>query len=332
MKDIYTIVIMSSVEGEVRQYSIRCWFLKFLYLLFFVIVAGAVGGVGYGIHWQSKLHTSKEENKILTAEKQNLESELKSEQEYLRQEMQRIQEMADVVSKVLGIDQQKGILGQGGNGSEVKESDGSKHPNLVSEAELVFIAGASEDTGGNSRRAQISKLKNDVKRVHKHVMAEVEKYNQRPSILPILVTADSKTKTYWYSSGFGTRTDPLTKQRKPHYGVDISTHKNTSIIAAADGVISKIQKRRSGLGKVIWIRHKATQTETVYGHMNKFADGMSRGKKVKRGEVIGYVGNSGRSTGPHLHYGVYVKGKPVNPMNNYILGEWGHQPDSDVLK
>ena len=309
-----------------RQYSIGRWFLKFLYLLFFVIVAGGMLCVYFGIDSLNKLHTSKEYNKILTAEKQNLESELKSEQEYLQQEMQRIQEMADVVSKYLGIDRQKGILGQGGN-----ESEGSEHPNLVSEAELVSIAGTFEDAVDDSRLAQISQLKNDVKRVHRHVMAEVEKYNQRPSILPILVSADSKTKNYWYSSGFGTRIDPWTKQRKSHYGVDISTRKNTRILAAADGVISKIQKRKSGLGKVIRIYHEIDQIETVYGHMNKFAEGMRKGKKVKRGEVIGYVGNTGRSTGLHLHYGVYVKGEPVNPKN-YILGEWGRQPDSDSLK
>ena len=331
MKDRYTIVIMSSAESGVRQYSIGRWSLKFLYLVCFFILAGAVGSAVYGAIYQNKWRSVTADKDRLDSENQKLHLELKSEQEYLRQEVRKIQKMADMAGEVLGLDQQKGVLGQGGNGSEIKESDGSENAQFVSQAEPVFSAGISEYIADDSQLAQISQLKNELNYIHKQVMAEVEKYRQQPSILPIFVPKDSKTKTYWYSSGFGPRVDPLTKQRKPHYGVDISTRKNTRILAAADGVISKIQKRKSGLGNVIWINHEKIQMETVYGHMNKFAEGMRRGKKVKRGEIIGYVGNSGRSTGSHLHYGVYVNGNPVNPRR-HIIDEWGDQSDSDSLK
>jgi murein DD-endopeptidase MepM/ murein hydrolase activator NlpD len=89
------------------------------------------------------------------------------------------------------------------------------------------------------------------------------------------------------------------------------------VIAAADGVVELAQTDRL-LGRMIRVRHETAQMKTLYGHLNKFAKGIRKGKTVKRGETIGYVGNTGQSTGTHLHYGVYTKDGWTNPIN-YIL-------------
>ena len=98
-----------------------------------------------------------------------------------------------------------------------------------------------------------------------------------------------------------------------HKGVDFAAPRGTPIYAAGDGVIDKIG-RNGGYGNYIRIRH-VNSLKTAYAHMHKFAKGMSKGKRVKQGDVIGYVGTTGRSTGPHLHYEVLKAGKQVNPKS-----------------
>ncbi len=114
-----------------------------------------------------------------------------------------------------------------------------------------------------------------------------------------------------FASGFGMRIDPILKVRKMHYGSDFSAQQGTPIFATADGTISRTRKSNTGLGWNVKIDH-GYGFETVYGHMSRFA--VKPGDKVKRGQVIGYVGNTGKSTAPHLHYEVHVNGKAKNPV------------------
>ncbi|MGN7437102.1 MAG: peptidoglycan DD-metalloendopeptidase family protein [Alcanivorax sp.] len=115
------------------------------------------------------------------------------------------------------------------------------------------------------------------------------------------------------SSGFGMRRHPVLGYNRMHKGVDFAAPRGTPIYAAGDGVIDKIG-RNGGYGNYIRIRH-VNSLKTAYAHMHKFAKGMSKGKRVKQGDVIGYVGTTGRSTGPHLHYEVLKSGKQVNPKS-----------------
>lgn len=108
---------------------------------------------------------------------------------------------------------------------------------------------------------------------------------------------------------FGSRLDPFSGEGAFHRGVDISTGYGNAVVAPADGVIS-FADFSSGYGRLIMIEHGHGIT-TRYGHLSAFAVG--EGQHVSRGDVIGYVGLSGRSTGPHLHYEVWVRGTPVNP-------------------
>jgi len=113
------------------------------------------------------------------------------------------------------------------------------------------------------------------------------------------------------SSGYGMRFHPVLGYNKMHKGVDFAAPTGTPIYAAGDGTI-EYAARKGGYGNYIRIRHNST-LKTAYAHMHRFAKGMGKGKRVKQGEVIGYVGTTGRSTGPHLHYEVLENNKQVNP-------------------
>lgn len=112
------------------------------------------------------------------------------------------------------------------------------------------------------------------------------------------------------ASGYGRRIDPYYKKPKYHYGVDFSAPQGTPIYATGNGKIKKIKKSRRGFGNHILIDH-GYGYESLYAHMSKF--NVRLNQKVKRGDIIGYVGNTGKSTAPHLHYEVHKNNKKVNP-------------------
>ena len=116
------------------------------------------------------------------------------------------------------------------------------------------------------------------------------------------------------ASGFGYRIDPFTKVRKKHYGMDFTAKRGTPIYATGNGVIKRADNRSSGYGKHIRIDHGFGYV-SLYAHLSKY--NVRRGQKVKRGDVIGYVGSTGRSVGPHLHYEIIKDNKKINPLNFY---------------
>jgi len=115
------------------------------------------------------------------------------------------------------------------------------------------------------------------------------------------------------SSTFGYRRHPVLGYNKLHKGMDFAASTGTPIYAAGDGVV-KYAARRGSFGNYISIRHNA-KLSTAYAHMSKFKKGVRAGSRVKQGDVIGYVGTTGRSTGPHLHYEVLVSGVQVDPRS-----------------
>ena len=116
------------------------------------------------------------------------------------------------------------------------------------------------------------------------------------------------------ASGFGYRSDPFTKVRKMHEGMDFTAKTGTPIFATGDGVVKNADNSKSGYGNHIEISHGYGYL-TLYAHLSKYK--VKRGQRVKRGDIIGYVGSTGRSEAPHLHYEVHKDGKVVNPLNFY---------------
>lgn len=115
------------------------------------------------------------------------------------------------------------------------------------------------------------------------------------------------------SSPFGKRIHPILKRAIIHWGVDYAAPRGTAVYAGGDGVVL-MAKYNGGYGNYIKIRHNS-EYSTAYGHMKGFAKGIRPGVRVKQGQVIGYVGSTGRSTGPHLHYEVVQNGRRVNPLS-----------------
>ncbi len=117
-----------------------------------------------------------------------------------------------------------------------------------------------------------------------------------------------------FTSGFGVRKDPFTGQPALHRGVDFIAPPGQDVFATADGIVTHAG-RDEGLGIAVYVSHGFGIT-TVYGHLSRVA--VQPGQRVRRGELVGFVGNTGRATGYHLHYEVHVDGKPSNPLG-YIL-------------
>lgn len=115
------------------------------------------------------------------------------------------------------------------------------------------------------------------------------------------------------SSGFSySRRHPVTRKVQPHTGVDYAAPKGTPVVSIGDGVVTSCKYEGAG-GNTVRIKHNSVYS-TAYLHLSKYASGMKAGKRVRQGEVIGYVGSTGRSTGPHLDFRVWKNGSPVNPL------------------
>ena len=134
-------------------------------------------------------------------------------------------------------------------------------------------------------------------------------YAAIPAIQPI-----SNKQLLALSSGFGWRTHPIYKVKKMHPGIDFAASIGTPIYATADGTIEQVSVKFSGYGKMVEIDH-GFGYRTRYAHMHGFA--VRSGQSVKRGDLIGYVGNTGMSTAPHLHYEVLINGGQVNPVHYF---------------
>jgi len=129
------------------------------------------------------------------------------------------------------------------------------------------------------------------------------------------------------SSGYGVREHPILGYSRKHEGVDFAASRGTPIYAAGDGVV-RYAGRNGGYGNYVRIEHREPFT-TAYGHMRRVADGVAPGAQVNQGEVIGYVGNTGRSTGPHLHYEIRKHGNAVDPRSLDL--PTGHELHGDEL-
>lgn len=182
------------------------------------------------------------------------------------------------------------------------------------ESMALEIEGSAMNTGGpyTPLRGNVETLKKQGDTIAnklvevENILADQElKFSSTPTIAPVIGVM---------TDGFGNRRDPFTGKRAYHSGLDLSARKGTPIVAPADGVVV-FAGRNGGMGRMIRVSH-GFGFQTAYGHLDKIL--VEPGQDVRRGEVIGHLGNTGRSTGSHLHYEVMKDGKFVNPLY-YIL-------------
>jgi len=188
---------------------------------------------------------------------------------------------------------------QPGDSFEVLFAGEDENPNENSKAEVLF---ASLTTSGETRKFYRYQTGDDnLVDYYDESGKSAKKFLVRKPVADGNIT-----------SGFGGRNHPLLGYDKMHTGVDWASSTGTPVFAAGTGVIDKIGWE-GGYGKYIRIRH-ANGYETAYGHLSAFARSMEAGKKVRQGQVIGYVGSTGLSTGAHLHYEILINGRFVDPM------------------
>lgn len=131
--------------------------------------------------------------------------------------------------------------------------------------------------------------------------------------IPAIQPVNNKDLTRM-ASGYGMRTDPFTKVRKMHRGMDFSAPRGTPVYASGDGVVTRADSRSTGYGNHIRIDHGYGYV-SLYAHLYKY--NVKKNQKVKRGDLIGFVGSTGRSQGPHLHYEIFKDDERINPINFY---------------
>jgi murein DD-endopeptidase MepM/ murein hydrolase activator NlpD len=239
----------------------------------------------------------REENTYLLEKERELDA--------LRQTMERIRKDENTIRSFLGVEksgEETNGLGQGGEPS----------PDLSTIAPNDAMASGSVPFTAKPKEVSVlqraKSLELDLQELVETMRSQRENWDSTPSIMPVSVT------DYWFSSGFGWRRSPFTGLKEFHNGLDISSGKGTPIVAPADGTVIK-RGYDKYLGKFLKIDH-GRKIITTYGHLSAY--NVSPGQKVKRGEIVASMGNSGLSTGHHLHYMIKVKDRCVNPLH-YIL-------------
>ncbi len=292
-----TVMWMPSVSSRSRTFSLPPILLYiFVGMLVLSWVLLATGGY-FGKNLYDDYLELREENTYLLHKERELEA--------LRQTMERIRKDENTIRSFLGVEksgEETSGLGQGGEPS----------PDLSTIAPNDAMASGSVPFPAKPREVSIlqraKNLELDLQELVETMRNQRETWDSTPSIMPVNVT------DYWFSSGFGWRRSPFTGLKEFHNGLDISSAKGTPIVAPADGTVIK-RGYDKYLGKFLKVDH-GQKIITTYGHLSAY--NVSPGQKVKRGDIIASMGNSGLSTGHHLHYMIKVKDRCVNPLH-YIL-------------
>lgn len=215
--------------------------------------------------------------------------------------------------------------------SEIQEHDDNLY-RVILESEPYPSHKRDRATGGSNKYKQFSEYKSGqlitqtyeaLDRIEKRLYAQSKSFDEVialarkkekmlssiPAIIPV-----SKKDLRSAVGPFGWRIDPIYKTRAMHTGMDFPSETGTNVYVTGDGVVEGVESNYWGYGNMVLINH-GFGYKTLYGHLSKF--NVKAGQKVKRGEIIGFVGSTGKSTAPHLHYEVWKSGEKVNPVNYY---------------
>lgn len=292
--DSYTVVILPSPTSEPYRFSLSKKTCKYLIGFSSVLILVLAGFFVQYFLMLGQITELKDLRKEAKTRKIQIQSFLTSIDD-LKNQMNRLIELDQKLRVITDIGPRKevGVMGLGGQEEvDLSHPDSSK---LMTSIQLDL---------GDLQAKAIAQEKS-FQELTEAVRSRQSLWASTPSIWPT---------TGWLTSGYGNRVSPFTGRVSKHNGIDIASRQDTPVIAPAAGVVS-YTGFDSGLGKLVKINHGYGIT-TYYGHLAKAA--VKVGQKVKRGDVIAYVGSTGLSTGPHLHYEIYVNDVPVNPMR-YIL-------------
>jgi len=291
-KNHYTILISPPKAGRTKHFSLSKRFFYFSLIFLLILIIGNYIAV---FKYQESTQLSKENTK-LKAEKEEMEKVI--------QIIDQIKKEETFIRNFLGLE--KSGTNMGGEGLEKVDPpyiDTSSTPPLATDISLT-----SSDESEVSPIARARGLKKDLQELIDELIDRKSEWNTKPTILPVASTE------YFITSGFGWRNSPFTGLREFHRGLDISAKRGTPVIAPADGTVKECEKDLH-LGKFIRINHD-NKLATLYGHL--LQQNVKVGQNVKRGDLIGLVGNSGMSTGYHLHYEVCKDSVSINPYQHIL--------------
>lgn len=303
MSKRYTIVLADRTTGSVRRFTIR--------LRPFAIATGVVLGlpvlVGMGLRLSATAEVNHLRSTNLALEQENtsyreatgaLTSQIESLQSAITELGDRSQVdpvSARAMEKLPAVVKNRAVGGTSVEGASAMMTSGIGNPSTSSSSL------SSLNQTFTMLRNVLGSLESHLSIVRRNVEKRESLMNATPSIWPI---------HGWLSAGYGMRADPFTGGRDFHPGLDISAERGTPIKATADGKV-ELAAPSGDYGNLVVIDH-GYGLVSRYGHLSKFA--AWPGREVKRGDVIGYVGSTGRATGPHLHYEVLANGQLMNPL------------------
>ncbi len=300
-KDESRLIFISRDHRTIREVKISRWKL-ISFVSVFLIVFLVLGKFGLDIIVDSSMNSEMKRLMRTNLVLQNRLVEMSQKIKELHQQMAKIAAEDDQLRTVLGV------------------------PKLNSDIRKVGIGGSDynykllDEVSGFESKVDLSKQLRTISQLEREVKLEKESYQS------LLQTFYRKQDSIQYlpalrpvihgviSSPFGMRFHPVYRVMRFHEGVDISSPVGTPVYASADGIV-RFTGYNGGYGKMIILNHKYG-FETRYGHLSKIV--VRRGQKVKRGEKIGEVGNTGISTAPHLHYEVLLRGKHLNPAHYFF--------------
>jgi murein DD-endopeptidase MepM/ murein hydrolase activator NlpD len=287
-RKVHTIIFVPHARARFRQVRVTTRALAtFGTVIALLLVAGLVSSVLF----LRSLRTGREVSSLL-AENQGLRDRarvLNGRLETIEKQLADFEEKTRRLSIVAGLSATRDS-GTGGVGGLLAPS---------------ADPGASAERGLLDATRRGALLASRLGAIEKGLAAQAEQLALTPTIAPTLGVL---------TAGFGQRSDPFTGEPEHHTGIDISTPAGNRIYAPASGTVVRVEWQ-NGYGRTLEISHGYGVT-TLYGHLE--AARVAEGQRVKRGDLIGLVGSSGRSTGPHLHYEVHLTGKPVDPLG-YVL-------------
>ena len=294
----YQFVIFKEKHGSCSIVSIPCWAFFLTALLFVALVGSNI------YFWDHYINYKSVSQELEQAEKKNRAKNIQLASFYhkisdLEKDLDRVREFDDMLKVMLNLDPEH-KAGYNPAGGPADSTLSGSYPFYSQEMLARRMHSFIEELSNNANLEEIRQQK---------IIQAIKKQNDllsgTPSIQPV---------QGWITSEFGYRSSPFTGRREFHSGLDISAPMGTPIYAPAEGKIS-FSGKDGAYGITLVINHGRGIT-TRYAHLQKYV--VEKKQTVSRGQLIGYVGNSGRSTGPHLHYEVLVNNIPVNPKR-YIL-------------
>ena len=296
----FSVLLIPHQKGRIREIGISPHVLVLALVgIAFVLSSSLFFSLSAASRVSDKLKLSRleKENGLLQTKLDELNSSIAS----LQGQMSELIEKEEQVRMVFGLPEVDAQIRELGVGGPMPNKSADVSANL----ERLYVAETQLDKLLRQARFE----KDNFEQIYSSLSERKKTLDRTPSIRP---------SAGYLSCGFGMRVDPFTGRRSLHRGVDLAADIGTPVYVTADGVVNKV-RRDVGLGKLVEINH-GYGYKTVYAHLSRIS--VKRGQHLTRGQIIGAVGNTGYSTGPHLHYEVHYQGRAKNPLKYFLGSEY----------